>query len=199
MDIYSSGLSLLATGVPSRPVAAIDGTIMTVGTIVVVFFADSFLTPFGVPDLGVVIAATRAASCWRIPRCAGTTIAFALSPWPLRLGELGRGGSLVVSFAGGLGPRRQCSASWLSWRAISSARWAVARRLGRLPTSIILLAMVVEADRLLGDQRECVRAQEKLASHACSTQGAEGEAMSVDRVSHRLSWMTGRGGCPGPH
>ena len=61
MDIYSSGLSLLATGVPvNRPVAtAIDGTIMTVGTIVVVFFADSFLTPFTafLTTLGVVIAA----------------------------------------------------------------------------------------------------------------------------------------------
>ena len=61
MDIYSSGLSLLATGVPvSRPVAtAIDGTIMTVGTIVVVFFADSFLTPFTafLTTLGAVIAA----------------------------------------------------------------------------------------------------------------------------------------------
>ena len=61
MDIYSSGLSLLATGVPvSRPVAtAIDGTIMTLGTIVVVFFADSFLTPFTafLTTLGVVIAA----------------------------------------------------------------------------------------------------------------------------------------------
>ncbi|WP_022868219.1 purine-cytosine permease family protein [Schaalia vaccimaxillae] len=61
MDIYSSGLSLLATGFPaSRPVAtAIDGTIMTVGTIVIVFFSDSFFGPFQgfLTTLGVVIAA----------------------------------------------------------------------------------------------------------------------------------------------
>jgi Purine-cytosine permease and related proteins len=61
MDIYSSGLSLLATGVPViRPVAtAIDGTIMLVGTIIVVFFTDSFFGPFQgfLITLGTVIAA----------------------------------------------------------------------------------------------------------------------------------------------
>lgn len=61
MDIYSSGLSLLATGLPViRPVAtAIDGTIMLVGTIVIVFFSDSFFGPFQgfLITLGVVIAA----------------------------------------------------------------------------------------------------------------------------------------------
>ncbi|MDU0348207.1 purine-cytosine permease family protein [Actinomyces sp. MRS3W] len=61
MDLYSSGLSLLATGVPvKRPVAtAIDATIMTVGTIAVIFGADNFLGPFQgfLTTLGVVIAA----------------------------------------------------------------------------------------------------------------------------------------------
>lgn len=61
MDIYSSGLSLLATGIPViRPVAtAIDGTIMLVGTVVVVFFSDSFFGPFQgfLITLGVVISA----------------------------------------------------------------------------------------------------------------------------------------------
>lgn len=60
LDIYSSGLSLLATGLPvARPVAtAIDGTIMTLGTIVIVFFTDSFFVPFQgfLITLGVVIA-----------------------------------------------------------------------------------------------------------------------------------------------
>lgn len=61
MDIYSSGLSLLAVGVPvSRPVAtALDGTIMLVGTVLVVFFAESFIAPFTafLITLGVIIAA----------------------------------------------------------------------------------------------------------------------------------------------
>jgi NCS1 family nucleobase:cation symporter-1 len=60
LDIYSSGLSLLAAGlrVP-RPVAAtIDGTLMIIGTIAVVFFADSFIGPFQgfLITLGVPIA-----------------------------------------------------------------------------------------------------------------------------------------------
>jgi nucleobase:cation symporter-1, NCS1 family len=61
LDIYSSGLSLLAAGlrVP-RPVAAsIDGTLMVIGTIAVVFFADTFIGPFQgfLITLGVPIAA----------------------------------------------------------------------------------------------------------------------------------------------
>lgn len=60
MDIYSSGLSLLATGLPvTRPVAtAIDGTIMTLGAIAVVFLSADFLGPFTgfLTTLGVVIA-----------------------------------------------------------------------------------------------------------------------------------------------
>src|SRR3954467_6314380 len=61
LDIYSSGLSLLAAGlrVP-RPVAAtVDGTLMVIGTIAVVFFADSFIGPFQgfLITLGVPIAA----------------------------------------------------------------------------------------------------------------------------------------------
>src|SRR4051812_18084004 len=61
LDIYSWGLSLLAAGVRvPRPVAAsIDGTLMVIGTIAVVFFADSFIGPFQgfLITLGVPIAA----------------------------------------------------------------------------------------------------------------------------------------------
>jgi len=61
LDIYSSGLSLLAAGlrVP-RPVAAtIDGVLMVIGTVAVVFFADDFIGPFQgfLITLGVPIAA----------------------------------------------------------------------------------------------------------------------------------------------
>jgi purine-cytosine permease-like protein len=61
LDIYSSGLSLLAAGlrVP-RPVAAtIDGVLMVAGTVAVVFFADDFIGPFQgfLITLGVPIAA----------------------------------------------------------------------------------------------------------------------------------------------
>ncbi|MDO5672315.1 MAG: cytosine permease [Actinomycetaceae bacterium] len=61
MDLYSSGLSLLATGVrvPRAVATGIDAGIMTLGTIAVVFFAGDFLGPFQgfLITLGVVIAA----------------------------------------------------------------------------------------------------------------------------------------------
>ncbi len=61
LDIYSSGLALLTLGVKvKRPVAAaIDGVIMVLGAIYVVFFADDFLVPFQgfLITVGVPIAA----------------------------------------------------------------------------------------------------------------------------------------------
>jgi purine-cytosine permease-like protein len=61
LDIYSSGLSLLAAGLRvRRPVAAsIDGALMVAGTIAVVFFADEFFFQFQgfLITLGVPIAA----------------------------------------------------------------------------------------------------------------------------------------------
>lgn len=48
LGIYSSGLTLLSLGIriPRPSAAAIDGAILTIGTIVVVFFAQDFLGPF---------------------------------------------------------------------------------------------------------------------------------------------------------
>ena len=61
LDIYSSGLALITAGLPvQRPVAVlIDGTLMVLGSIWVVFFADSFVGAFTgfLITLGVPIAA----------------------------------------------------------------------------------------------------------------------------------------------
>jgi purine-cytosine permease-like protein len=61
LDIYSSGLALLSAGLKiPRPVAAgIDGVIMVIGAIAVVFFAKDFIGPFQgfLITLGVPIAA----------------------------------------------------------------------------------------------------------------------------------------------
>jgi NCS1 family nucleobase:cation symporter-1 len=61
LDIYSSGLALLSIGLPApRYVAAlIDGVIMVVGAILVVFFAGNFIGPFQgfLITLGVPISA----------------------------------------------------------------------------------------------------------------------------------------------
>ena len=61
LGIYSSGLTLLSLGVRlGRPQAAfVDGVLLTIGTIYVVFFADSFVGPFQsfLITLGVPLAA----------------------------------------------------------------------------------------------------------------------------------------------
>ena len=61
LDIYSSGLALLSAGlrVPRYVAAGIDGVLMILGAIYVVFFATDFLGPFQgfLITLGVPIAA----------------------------------------------------------------------------------------------------------------------------------------------
>jgi purine-cytosine permease-like protein len=61
LDIYSSGLTLLAIGLPAPRwmAAAIDGVLMVLGTIYVVWIASNFLFPFQgfLITLGVVMAA----------------------------------------------------------------------------------------------------------------------------------------------
>ncbi len=61
LDIYSSGLALLTLGVrvPRYQAALIDGTVMTLGTIYVVFFTNNFIGQFQgfLITLGVPIAA----------------------------------------------------------------------------------------------------------------------------------------------
>jgi len=61
LDIYSSGLSLLTLGLPTPRwfAAALDGVIMILGTIYIVWIADDFLTPFMafLITLGVPISA----------------------------------------------------------------------------------------------------------------------------------------------
>ena len=61
LGIYSSGLTLLSLGIdiPRPAAAAIDGVILTIGTIWVAFFASSFVGPFQsfLITLGVPIAA----------------------------------------------------------------------------------------------------------------------------------------------
>jgi purine-cytosine permease-like protein len=61
LDIYSSGLALMSAGlpVPRWLAAAVDGVIMIIGSVYIVFFADDFLGPFQgfLITLGVPIAA----------------------------------------------------------------------------------------------------------------------------------------------
>lgn len=122
MDIYSSGLSLLAVGVRvPRPVAAgIDGVIMVLASIVVLFFASDFVGPFQgfLITLGVPIAT------W----CGIFVADVILRRRDLADGELydrrGRYGAirwssialLVVGTVVGWGLVTNAYAAWLGWQ-----------------------------------------------------------------------------------
>ena len=122
LDIYSSGLALLTLGVrlPRYQAALIDGTVMTAGTIYVVFFTHNFIGQFEgfLITLGVPIAA------W-----AGVMLAdIALRKRDYAESDLfttsGRYGDIrwapvlavVVATAIGWGLVTNASATWLTWQ-----------------------------------------------------------------------------------
>ncbi len=185
MDIYSSGLSLLSAGLPVvRPVAtAIDGTIMVIGTIWVVFFADSFITPFTgfLTTLGVVIAA------W-----GGVMLADILlrkrdynEPDLFRkegvYGSVNWGAvvSLLLGAFVGWGLVVNSSASWLSWQGYLLG--PVGGREGDWAYSNIgiLLAMLVGFVGYLVSSRGRVRAQEAVGARTFEEAAASGEEVEL--------------------
>jgi nucleobase:cation symporter-1, NCS1 family len=122
LDIYSSGLALLTLGlrVP-RPVAAlIDGTIMTLGTIYVVFVAHNFLVQFEgfLITLGVPIAA------WAGVMLADIGLRHRDYAEPDLYNPAGRYGDIrwfpavviVLSTVVGWGLVTNLNASWLTWQ-----------------------------------------------------------------------------------
>ena len=122
LDIYSSGLSLLSLGLRvTRPVAAtIDGALMTVGAIVVVFFASNFVGPFQgfLITMGVPIAA------WCGIFLGDLVLRHRSYADTALYDSRGRYGSvrwsavvlMVVGTAVGWGLVINSSASWLSWQ-----------------------------------------------------------------------------------
>ena len=168
LDIYSSGLALLTLGVPvPRYVAAlIDGTIMVLGTIYVVFVAGNFLSQFEgfLITLGVPIAA------W----CGIMLADIALRRRDYAEAELytpaGRYGDIrllpigivVVSTVIGWGLVTNTNASWLTWQGYllgpiglggKTGAWAFAN-LG------VLVALVIGFVVTLVFSRSAIRAQE---------------------------------------
>jgi NCS1 family nucleobase:cation symporter-1 len=171
LDIYSSGLSLLAAGlrVP-RPVAAsIDGVLMVLGTIAVVFFAENFFFQFQgfLITLGVPIAA------W----CGIMLADLALRKRDYAEADLfdprGRYGSvqavplalLLLGTFLGWGLVTNTFAEWLDWQGYllgavglggKEGAWAYAN-LG------VLVAFLVGLLGTLALRRSAVRAQETLS------------------------------------
>ena len=168
LDIYSSGLALLTLGlkIPRYRAALIDGTVMTLGTIYVVFAAHNFVGQFEgfLITLGVPIAA------W----CGVMLADIALRRRDYADAELytpaGRYGDIrwipvlavIVSTGIGWGLVTNSSASWLTWQGYllspfhlggKTGSWAFAN-LGVL----IALAIGFIATGLLS--RSTVRAEE---------------------------------------
>ncbi|WP_171904148.1 purine-cytosine permease family protein [Streptomyces abyssalis] len=168
LDIYSSGLALLAVGVrvPRYAAAAVDGVLMIAGTVWLVFFSEDFLGSFTafLTTLGVPVAA------W----CGVMLADLALRSRPYDDGDLfsrnGRYGDvrwlpvavLAVATAAGWGLVTNSGAGWLSWQGWllgplglggTTGPWASAN-LG------VLVALALAFVVTWAGQRRRVRAQE---------------------------------------
>jgi purine-cytosine permease-like protein len=171
LDIYSSGLALLAMGVRvPRPVAAlIDGVIMIVGTVYVVFFGGEFLGQFTgfLITLGVPVAA------WCGIMLADIAVRRRDYAEPELYDPAGRYGDvrwfpiavIVVCTLLGWGLVTNSAAGWLAWQGYllgplglggTEGAWAYAN-LG------VLLALVLAFVATLLGTRAQVRDQEAAA------------------------------------
>jgi len=171
LDIYSSGLALLTLGVriPRYAAALVDGTVMTAGTIYVVFFADNFIGQFEgfLTTLGVPIAA------W----CGIMLADIALRKRDYAETELftssGRYGDVrwipvvttLVATAVGWGLVTNSSASWLTWQGYLLSPFGLGGKAGAWAYAnlgvLIALATGFVATALLS--RSAVRAEEAAA------------------------------------
>lgn len=172
LDIYSSGLAMLAMGVRvPRPVAAlIDGVIMILGTVYVVFFGGEFLGQFTgfLITLGVPVAA------WCGVMLADVALRRRDYAEPDLYDPAGRYGDVnwfpIAVVVGctvlGWGLVTNASAGWLNWQGYllgplglggTDGAWAYAN-LG------VLLALVLAFVATLLGSRSRVRAEEAVAS-----------------------------------
>ena len=181
LDIYSSGLSLLAAGVriPRYAAAGIDGVLMTAGAIYIVFFSTSFIGQFEgfLTTLGVPISA------W----CGVILADLALRRRGYDEEDLfqprGRYGDIrivplattVVGTVVGWGLVTNTAAGWLNWQGYllgafglggKSGSWAFAN-LG------VLAALVIGFIVTLALSRSQIREQEELPADSALITGEE--------------------------
>jgi NCS1 family nucleobase:cation symporter-1 len=168
LDIYSSGLALLSLGlrVPRYAAALIDGTVMTLGAIYVVFFAHNFVVQFEgfLITLGVPIAA------WCGVMLADIALRRRDYAEPELFTPSGRYGDVrwlpvlvvIVSTGIGWGLVTNGNASWLTWQGYllkpfglggKTGAWAFAN-LG------VLVALAIGLVVTLVFSRAAVRAEE---------------------------------------
>ncbi|MDY7529565.1 MULTISPECIES: purine-cytosine permease family protein [unclassified Cryobacterium] len=169
LDIYSSGLALLAAGlrVPRFAAAGIDGVIMVLGAIYVVFFAGSFLGPFQgfLITLGVPVAAWCGIFLADFAlRRSGYDAAGLLDPrgryGSVRVGALAL---LVLGSVVGWGLVTNGFADWLAWQGYLLDPLGLGGRTGdwAFANLGVLVALVIGFCGMLLVGRGAVRAQER--------------------------------------
>jgi purine-cytosine permease-like protein len=171
LNIYSSGLSLLTVGlrVPRYVAALIDGTIMVIGTIYVVFIAghflgqfEGFLTTLGVPIgawCGIMLAdiALRRTDYTEADLFNPKGRYGDVRPFPIAL--------VLVCTAIGWGLVTNTSASWLTWQGYLLAPLGLGGRTGSWAFANVgvLVALVLGFVVVFVADRARVRRQEALA------------------------------------
>ena len=171
LDIYSSGLSLLSAGlrIPRYAAAGVDGVIMIIGTIYIVFVSGSFLYEFEgfLTTVGVLIAAWCGVFLGDLVLRTKNYTDADLFTGSGRYGDV-RTSPLVITILAsfvGWGLVVNSSASWLTWQGYllgplglggKSGSWAYAN-LG------VLFALVLSFLATLAFDRASVTAQEALA------------------------------------
>jgi len=181
LDIYSSGLSLLAAGVriPRYAAAGIDGVLMTAGAIYIVFFSTSFIGQFEgfLTTLGVPIAAWCGVILADLLLRRGDYDEHDLYRPKGRYGDI-RTLPLATTLAGtalGWGLVTNTTAGWLNWQGYllhplglgsKTGAWAYAN-LG------VLAALALGFITTLALSRNQVHAQERQPPSSPLTEGIE--------------------------
>jgi NCS1 family nucleobase:cation symporter-1 len=172
LDIYSSGLTLLAAGfrAPRWSAALIDGVLMIAGTIYVVFFSKNFIGPFE----GFLITLGVPISAWCGVMLADILLRHADYDERALYDPAGRYGSvrpvpvglMVTATVAGFGLVVNTYASWLSWQGYLLSPFGLGGKSGIWASAnlgvVIALAIGFAGWYLLG--RVPVRRQETTVS-----------------------------------
>jgi NCS1 family nucleobase:cation symporter-1 len=168
LDIYSSGLTLLAAGfrAPRWSAALVDGVLMIAGTIYVVFFSKNFIGPFE----GFLITLGVAISAWCGVMLADIALRRSNYDEKALYDSRGRYGSvrivpvalMVTGTVVGFGLVVNTYASWLSWQGYLLKPFGLGGKTGIWASAnlgvVVALAIGFVGWYLLG--RSSVRRQE---------------------------------------
>ena len=168
LDIYSSGLTLLAAGlrVPRWSAALIDGALMIAGTIYVVFFSSNFIGPFE----GFLITLCVPISAWCGIMLADILLRRSAYSDADLFSSSGRYGSvrwvpailLVASTVVGWGLVTNSYASWLSWQGYLLGPFGLGGKTGTWAFANlgVIVALVIAFAGWLAFGRAAIRRQE---------------------------------------